>query len=327
MAQRAEKGPFLIAASYDLTISVTDLSNESAVAIKFGLQNAQANRIIGLSGSKFAVASNPFIFVYDRTAKTNKPILTFQTHQTNVTDLCTDGNRMYSCSEDLSWRVWEFNQQRPIAVNQTSCSLNTIGLFNISSSGEQSANPEQQNNIKLIATGNDRGQIEIWNEEGKQITQLRVSQSPIRSIAPVQNGKDGLGVVGCQDGIVVIIKVSVDPNNPTESITIKEVQRITAHPDSILTRVAASPDGKLFATASADSSAKVWRIETGELVAKLVDQNQTRWIWDVAFTPDSKRVCTGGTDKICRIWDSETGALLKPVEWHSKGVTCIAIIE
>lgn len=327
MAQRAERGPFLIAASYDLTISVTDLSNESAGAIKFGLQNAQANRIIGLTGNRFAVASNPFIFVYDRTAKTNKPILTFQTHQTNVTDLCTDGNRMYSCSEDLSWRVWEFNQQRPIAINQASCSLNTIGLFIIPSNAESSENSEQPKNTKLIATGNDRGQIEIWNEEGKQITQLRVSQSPIRSIAPVQKGKDGLAVVGCQDGIVVIIKVSIDSTNPTESITIKEVQRITAHPDSILTRVAASPDGKLFATASADSTAKVWRIETGEMVAKLADQNQTRWVWDVAFTPDSKKVCTGGTDKICRVWDAEKGTLLRPLEFHTKGVTCIAIIE
>lgn len=324
MAQRTEKGPFLIAASYDLTISVTDLSNEGAVALKFGLQNAQANRIIGISGSQFAVASNPFIFVYDRTAKTNKPTHTFQSHQTNVTDLCTDGKLMYSCSEDLSWRVWDFKQQRPIYSYQASCSLNTIALIQIPS--EQPT--ENSENIKFIATGNDRGQVELWNSaDGKPITQLRVSQSPIRSIASVQGGKDGLAIVGCQDGIVVIIKVIVDQKNPTEAVTIKEVQRITAHQDSILTRVAASPDGKLFATASSDSSAKVWKIETGEMIAKLVDQNQTRWIWDVAFTPDSKRVCTGGTDKICRVWDAEKGTLLRPLEFHTKGVTCIAIIE
>lgn len=324
MTQRADRGPFLIAASYDITISVTDLSSESGglaglgAPLKFGLQNAQANRIIGLQGNKFAVASNPFIFVYDRTAKTNKPILTYQSHQTNVTDLCTDGTMMYSCSEDLSWRVWDFSQSRPTATYQTNCCLNSIGLINLEAQGESEGQ-------KFVITGNDRGQVELWNiQDGKEITQLRVSQSPIRSIAPIQEGKNGLAVVGCQDGIVVIIQVSKDPTSG--EISIKEVRKVEAHVGSVLTRVAASPDGKLFATASADSTAKLWFVETGELKAKLADASQTRWVWDVAFTPDSKRICTGGTDKFCRVWDVETGEMKKQMEWHQKGVTCIAII-
>ena len=300
-----QKGPFLIAASYDLTISVTDLSTDaSAVAapLKFGLQNAQANRIIGLSGSRFAVASNPFIFVYDRTAKTNKPHQTFQGHQTNVLDLCTDGTHLYSCSEDESWRVWDFTQLRPTAVYQTGSCLNAICLMRDNS---------------VIVTGNDRDQVEVWNvSDGKKICDLKLGQSTIRSIAPI--GKDGLAAVGCLDGTAVIVRVGESE--------VTEVRRVQAHTEPI-THVAASPDGKYFATASADSTAKLWHVETGELKVTLEDQVQTRWVWDVAFTPDSKFVCTGGTDKVCRIWDVETGALQRSVEWHQKGVTCIAIIQ
>lgn len=299
------RGPYLIAASYDLTISVTDLSTDAngvAAPLKFGLQNAQANRIIGLPGSRFAVASNPFIFVYDRTAKTNKPHQTFQGHQTNVMDLCTDGNRLYSCSEDESWRVWEFGQNRATAVYQTGCCLNAICLV--------------QNNT-LVVTGNDRGQVEVWSAtDGKKLTDLKLGQDAIRSIEPI--GGDGRAVVGCLDGTAVIVQI--------DASSVQEIKRIVAHTSQI-THVAASPDGMWFATASADSTAKIFNVETGELHVKLADPGQTKWVWDVAFTADSKLVCTGGTDKVCRVWDVETGTLKRQVEWHQKGVTCISVIQ
>lgn len=304
MAQK-KGGPYLIAASYDLTISVTDLSTSAShglVPMKFGLQTAQANRIIGLSGSRFAVASNPYIFVYDRTAKTNKAHQTFQGHQTNVLDLCTDGTHLYSCSEDESWRVWDFSMSRPTAVYQTGSCLNAICLMRDNS---------------VIVTGNDRDQVEVWNvSDGKKICDLKLGQSTIRSIAPI--GTEGLAIVGCLDGEAVLVSVGESE--------VTEVKRIQAHTQPI-THVAASPDGKLFATASADSTAKLWDVGTCELKVTLSDPGQSRWIWDVAFTADSKQVCTGGTDKVCRVWDVETGALQRCVECHQKGVTCISLVQ
>ncbi|KAH0791134.1 WD repeat protein [Histomonas meleagridis] len=300
----AQKPLFLVSASYDLTISVTDLSSESsssAAPLKFILQNAQANRIIKFAEDRFAVASNPYIFIYNRTAKTNKPYQNLQGHQTNVTDLFFDGNRLYSCSEDETWKIWDPSQSRPIASFMTGCCLNTICLM-------------CEN--KLVLTGNDNGKVEVWNSQnGKLLSSTRFSQKAIRSIVPSNHENDA--IIGCQDGTVVIASVT-----PT---AVTELRRVQAH-DAFITRVAASPDGKLFATASSDSTAKLWWTETCELAHKLEDQSQTRWVWDVAFTPNSQFVCTGGTDKVCRVWNAQTGALLRQIERHQKGVTCIAVI-
>jgi G protein beta subunit-like protein len=298
------RGPYLVAASYDLTISVTDLSTDYAGvgAPRFGLQNAQANRIIPTVGTRFAVASNPSIFLYDRTAKTNKPIQTLQGHQVNATDLATDGTRLFSSSEDETWKIWDFAQNRPLSSTQATSSLNTIALIHGGAA---------------VVTGNDRGQVEVWGTaDGQLLSQNRVSAAGIRSI--VAAGTTGLIVVGCIDGLAVTARV----NGPD----VGDVQKVSAHAQAI-TRVAASPDGRTFATASADSSAKLWDIETRELKATLVDRNQTRWIWDVVFTEDSATVCTGGTDKVCRVWDAQTGQLKRAIEGHQKGVTCIALLQ
>jgi G protein beta subunit-like protein len=299
-----QKGPYLIAASYDLTISVTDLSSDAAsvaVPLKFGLQNAQGNRVIGLQGSRFAVASNPSIHIYDRTAKTNKPFQTCQGHQTNVTDLTTDGSRLFSSSEDETWKTWDFTTSRAIATAQAGCSLNAIALVNDNSQ---------------IVTGNDHGQVEVWGvTDSALVAQHKVGASAIRSIAA--GNAPGSIVIGCIDGAAFTAKIA--------GAEISEVRKIQAHAVPI-TRVAASPDGKLFATAAADASSKLWDWESGELKANLVDRNQTRWVWDVAFTADSQFVCTGGTDKVCRVWEVATGELKRQIEWHQKGVTCIAVI-
>jgi G protein beta subunit-like protein len=294
----AQKGPYLVTASYDLSISVSDLSSDAA-PLKFGLQNAQGNRIIGVTPVRFAVASNPTILVYDRTAKTNKPCHVFQGHQTNVTDLCTDGTRVYSCSEDESWRVWEFTGPRAIATHATGCCLNGMCYFQ----------------SRFLATGNDRGQIELWNPgDGAKVATAAVSDTAIRSIECTSEYL----IVGCLSGKALVLKF--------DGTTIETVKTIEAHTQPI-THVATSPDGKYFATASADATAKLWNLPSGELRHLCADKGQTRWVWDVAFTADSKLLCTGGSDKVCRVWDVETGALKKQIESHQKAVTCIAVIQ
>ncbi len=74
----------------------------------------------------------------------------------------------------------------------------------------------------------------------------------------------------------------------------------TAH----VVRLAFSPDGRRFATASYDGIVKIWGADSGELLHDLV--GHVNRVLDVAFSPDGNRIATGGDDRVVHIWDART---------------------
>jgi hypothetical protein len=84
------------------------------------------------------------------------------------------------------------------------------------------------------------------------------------------------------------------------------------------------PSG-LYATASADKSARLWNGANGRHVLALPEHGDG--ITAVAFSPDSKRVATAARDKMVRVFAAPSAAeLSKPVRlpaglaglWHAK---------
>jgi len=78
---------------------------------------------------------------------------------------------------------------------------------------------------------------------------------------------------------------------------------LTGHTAAV-SQVRISPDGRWIASASADGTAKIWDVETGENLDTLV--GHMAGVSCVAWAPDSNSLATGSDDKAIRLWDRVT---------------------
>ena len=125
----------------------------------------------------------------------------------------------------------------------------------------------------------------------------------------------------------------------------------------IVTSVRFTPSDSLIVTSSVDSTIKVWRKETGEIVKQIkhpcaiaymdlsadgncavtggYDSNVRVWnihegtllkefkghngtVWHVAISADNKKIASGGNDGVINIWDVETGQRLHRLTGHKR---------
>ena len=101
---------------------------------------------------------------------------------------------------------------------------------------------------------------------------------------------------------------------------VREVPRVHAiveHAD-VVNSAAFSPDGSRIVTASRDKMARVWRADSGALIAEL--KGHADRVHSAAFSPDGSRIVTASRDNTARVWMADSGALIAELKGHADRV-------
>jgi len=123
-----------------------------------------------------------------------------------------------------------------------------------------------------------------------------------------------------------------------------------------------SPDGKLVASGSVDSTVRMWERDNGQVIhvlkhpigvtnlayssdgkflatscydgiiriwdagtGSLVKTLGTNGgtVWSLAFSPDGKTIVSGGEDKLVKLWDVQSGKFIRSLGGHTLNIWCV----
>jgi WD40 repeat protein len=95
------------------------------------------------------------------------------------------------------------------------------------------------------------------------------------------------------------------------------LQTLEGH-SGVVSSVAFSHDSARLASASYDSTVKIWDAYSGACLQTLEGHSSS--VSSVAFSPDSTRLASASHDNTVKIWDAHSGACLQTLEGYSSTV-------
>lgn len=88
--------------------------------------------------------------------------------------------------------------------------------------------------------------------------------------------------------------------------------------DGYVEGVAFSPNGKLVVTTGRDDSIRIWDVNSGKLIRRLIVDELDHTTYAAAFSPDGGKIVSVSDRGFVRLWDARSGQLLSKTLGHTE---------
>lgn len=213
-----------------------------------------------------------------------------------------DGKRVITASHDKMIRLYALSPNDPEThkLVREWRAPESVGALGISPDG------------RLLATGNEAGEINIWNPEtGEQLTTLT---GHTKAIGTIVFSADGSRFASASFDRTARVW---DVSNGRFTLAF-----VTPKAFESLLSVALSDDGQLAATAGLDGVIRIWNVDRGDPLQRLAEHRSA--VTALEFQDDGRNLISGSLDRTIRIWDVDSGVRIRVLQGHQTGVTAMA---
>ncbi|HAZ49819.1 MAG TPA: hypothetical protein DDW76_17475, partial [Cyanobacteria bacterium UBA11369] len=209
-------------------------------------------------------------------------------------------------NQSLAWRKQEQEKQkrsRHFIIAGLSC-FSVVTLFLAAVAGVQWKQAESRKQESEISQGELR--INYSNALFNQDQQFDALIEALRGAKPLRS----------------------QPKQPIEVVTtlrqavyrVMERNRLGGHNDWI-NSVSFSPDSKILASGSRDSTIKLWNVSTGKLIRTI---EHSKPLLSLSFSPDGKILASGSGETTIKLWNVATGEEIKILNGHKDSVRSVS---
>lgn len=287
--------PRVASCSMDTTVRIWDIPTGQQIAVLKGRSGAVISVTYSPNGCLIGSCSEDgSILLWDaNTGGFSSRLLGHISPVTCVT-FSPDGNQIASCGLDGRVRLWD--PINKMLLSTLSGHQAAVGSVVYSPTGD------------CIASGGKDGTVRLWKID--ESLSDAVSSSRTEGYVCLDISPDGKQVgIGKRDGVVELFETLTGPSG--------SLLLLPGHTESV-NEVTFSPCGKRIASASSDTTVRLWCARTG--LSLHVLRGHTGHVWAVSFAPSNRRVASASWDETIRIWDTQTGNLELVLIGHSFAV-------
>ncbi|WP_214662545.1 WD40 domain-containing protein [Amazonocrinis nigriterrae] len=299
----------LASGSSDQTVRLWDVDTGNCLAVLEGHTDSVFAVSFNLDGSMIASAgADKQIQIWNiQDIEKSKLITSWKAHSDDISSIAfspVTKTTLASSSHDTTVKLWDIKNIGEIQLIATlNEPINWVHSVAFSQDG------------KTLFCGCEEQTVYLWNIQ--RINEIKpsfigsLSGYNLWAHSIAINRKGSILACGYSDQVVRIWNADTYELQAT----------LSGHQGNIFSVAFSPTDDQTLASASYDSTVKLWNTQT-EVSRNLI--GHTNWVFAIAFSPDGKYLASGSADKLVKLWDVSKGECIHTFSDHQKRVYSIS---